>query len=580
MASSSVEFGSCVLNRRSTPRITTRYEKNNKGFLHSCIASTNSAIICADFESENWKTQNNVDLSWLPNFDDDNSASESHHHNGEIEFDYSWLPDHIEINGNGSTAAWTSSREVENDSWLPSTAIVNSEHDDSWLPNYNDVKKNNSTTPSKPINLNRCWKTEGVSNYSRFSSNHTVTNGNQSKDKKSKNQDDWERSHEVIFSGDQQIQPLNKKPESSRSQGQASSSKSNCSVETDSLGGVSTLLRRFQDLAETRNNNRKANSSSGCNHGKSPLIVTEGNSNNPSKVFDASERCAPPSTTAEKVDDVEKDKFRVVDIINKLSREEELAASPAAGNPNELFARTSNTSDPLQFAGENRCFSHVTGKPRFIRGRQAFNKFLNLMEQDKQHELESLARRKPVSQFSHRGRIRALLRFRFIRPDPEPKTLKPESINTSSHSIQELNDADQLENYHNDWISEYSQSQSDWDEEEEDFHDWISEIARPRSHWECMRQARYHEMLHLYTHEGDLRELLERRCVAGFLSSGLRDSIDQLMAGFLSSYRRRREYNEFINQTTTLEERSNVNYDSYQSSSSIVSSCKQVLKSY
>ncbi|CAH1432898.1 unnamed protein product [Lactuca virosa] len=555
----------CLLNHPSKPKTTTRYEKINSGYLQSCIASTNSSNTCSDFESENLKTQNNVDLSWLPNYDNENSASDSHHHNREIDFDYSWLPDHI-----GSTAAAKS----ENDSWLPSasTLIVNGgDDDDSWLPNYNeDVKKNTSTIPSKPNNLIRSRKMENDSNCSRFPSTHTVTNGNQNeetiitnnKHKKLKNEDHWKRDHEAVSSREEQIQhakPLNKKPESSSSQGQVSPSKSNCSVETDSLGGVSTLCRRFQDLAESRNTNRKPKCSSG------------GNNN--------SERGAPPSTTA--------------------------------GNKNEFFSRICNTWDHQK----------VAGKPCFIRGRLAFNDFLNRMEQDKQRELECLAQRKPVSQFSYRGRIRALLRFRFIRPGAEPKTHKlksitkdhrkiielttpvknimdkPHEIDTSSHSIQGIDHTIQLENYH-DCVSDYSQSQSDWDDEEEEydydesswdmdpFDDWISEIARPKSYWECMRRARYHEMRYLYSYKQDLRELLERRCVVGFLSSDHKNKIDELMVsrvqrnegielrkedmeeeedegGWSKVEKKCWQYNEFIDQTRVQEERS------YQISSSI-----------
>ena len=71
----------------------------------------------------------------------------------------------------------------------------------------------------------------------------------------------------------------------------------------------------------------------------------------------------------------------------------------------------------------------------------------------------------------------------------------------------------QLENFH-DCSSEYSQSQSDWDEEDDwdmqPSYDWISDISRPKSYWECLRQARYKEMLHLYTYQQDIRDLLER----------------------------------------------------------------------
>ncbi|KAL4572479.1 hypothetical protein LXL04_019257 [Taraxacum kok-saghyz] len=551
MASSRVEFGSCLLNRPSKYITTTRYEKTNNGYLHSCIVSSNSGNTCEDFESENLKTQNNVDLSWLPSYDDDNKASESYHHSGEIDFDYSWLPDHFDTKRNGSTTAskssnFNTSTETENDSWLPSTAVVNGGNDDSWLPNYSDVKRNTSTVPSKPNNIIRSQITENDSNYSSFSS---TTNGNLSKETINNNKSI------IVFSGKQQIQhakPLNKKPDPSKSQEQVSPSKSDrCSVETDSLGGVSTLRRRFQDLVESRNTRRKAKSSSGINHSKSSLVLTESNNSNPpgspSNFFDSSDELSSPSTTA---------------------------ASPSAVNTNESFARICNTWDRNQVAG---------GKTRLIRGREAFNDFLNLIEQDKQLELKSLAQRKRVSQFPYRGRIRALLRVKLIKlnatnnPQLESTTTSNQSAKGINHRPQitelptpvtevfsETHDDDiQLENFH-DCSSEYSQSQSDWDEEDDwdmqPSYDWISEIARPKSYWECLRQARYKEMLQLYTNQQDIRDLLERRMVTGFLLSDVREKIEQLMVGRAQGMEVRKEgkmereyrkYNEFIDQRSS-----------------------------
>ncbi|KAB5564725.1 hypothetical protein DKX38_004779 [Salix brachista] len=59
--------------------------------------------------------------------------------------------------------------------------------------------------------------------------------------------------------------------------------------------------------------------------------------------------------------------------------------------------------------------------------------------------------------------------------------------------------------------------------------DWFSDIARPRSYWEDQRRARYEEKLSASSDNDEIRQLLERRTVSSFLTSDLRDSIDQLV---------------------------------------------------
>uniref|UniRef100_A0A6N2JXP6 RING-type domain-containing protein n=1 Tax=Salix viminalis TaxID=40686 RepID=A0A6N2JXP6_SALVM len=59
--------------------------------------------------------------------------------------------------------------------------------------------------------------------------------------------------------------------------------------------------------------------------------------------------------------------------------------------------------------------------------------------------------------------------------------------------------------------------------------DWFSDIARPRSYWEDQRRARYEEKLSGSSDNDEIRQLLERRTVSSFLTSDLRDSIDQLV---------------------------------------------------
>ncbi|XP_074330225.1 uncharacterized protein LOC141667579 isoform X1 [Apium graveolens] len=86
------------------------------------------------------------------------------------------------------------------------------------------------------------------------------------------------------------------------------------------------------------------------------------------------------------------------------------------------------------------------------------------------------------------------------------------------------------------WTSEFSQNQRQWEdgealnyEQEETYQDWIYDVARPRSDWEDLRQERYQEMLDPFSKNGDIKQLLERKSVSVFLTSGMRDKIDQIM---------------------------------------------------
>ncbi|KAL8107449.1 uncharacterized protein LOC141672263 [Apium graveolens] len=86
-----------------------------------------------------------------------------------------------------------------------------------------------------------------------------------------------------------------------------------------------------------------------------------------------------------------------------------------------------------------------------------------------------------------------------------------------------------------DWKSDLSQEPSEGEEDhyyqnvEDPTMDWIYDVCRPRSDWECLRQERYDEMLDPFNDNGDIKQLLERKNVSSFLSSAMRDKIDQLM---------------------------------------------------
>lgn len=417
MAPSHVQINSYMLKRPPASTTSTSYTKDIKAI-----------------DADDSKSQNNVDLSWLPNYNDNNNfginSNSSSQKNGQQEFDDSWLPNYNDTKRNVTTTPPSKSNNSNrsrkakidsDDSWLPSTTIVKNENKnkghnhshDSWLPNYNYTNKNNPTAASRSIDSNHLRKTENDSDDSWLPNNGGSENKKENNHKNLRNNSHWDRAYEVAqYSGDRQVQHakvLKNRPESSRSQQQVSSSKAECIVETDSLGGVSTLLRKWKVLDETINSNH---SSSDTNNSKPRSSLSSPNrTSNASSSADL-ESCksslsmplacltSSQGTNHSKATDTQKEKTRVVDTVRKLSiKEEELAASQAA----------TNNLDGQHVMGENRCFSPVIGKTRLIRGRQAFNDFLYVMEQDRLCELESLTQRKPVSKFPNRGRIQVIM---------------------------------------------------------------------------------------------------------------------------------------------------------------------------
>ncbi|XP_010449216.1 PREDICTED: calponin homology domain-containing protein DDB_G0272472-like [Camelina sativa] len=92
---------------------------------------------------------------------------------------------------------------------------------------------------------------------------------------------------------------------------------------------------------------------------------------------------------------------------------------------------------------------------------------------------------------------------------------------------------------------------SEWDEtemEEEDEYgdydlyigenmdDWIHDISRPRSYWEDLRKERYLEVLNTESEKKDICNLIQRRTVSDFLTSDLRQKIDNLMITRVQSH--------------------------------------------
>ncbi|KAI3798402.1 hypothetical protein L1987_33677 [Smallanthus sonchifolius] len=372
---------------------------------------TNSTITSESKGSRHRKVDNNVDDSWLPTVDDNNGKYGTNMNESENDIDYSWLP----------------STFIDNNK--------NKQKDDNNIKNTTKTKTKNTNTSMNKNN-----------NKSNSNSNN---NNNSSPQKKSRN-DHWAMARKVVFPSDQQhlnVAILKKtSSDTSHLQQQDSPSKSRYVVESPTSGGVSSLLQRWKDLAEVENSNNgnksppsngnssrstcKENTNDNASHSPpTSSTVEDSNANLESDKASRSRRFSCPLPSRDSKDSnpggAEKENIRVVDIIKKLSREEELAAYHAAGHGNQSLPPIRTTLRCKQTEGGHKGINDVKVSRHLIRGRQAFDSFLMQMERDKHHELKWLVERKAVSKFSHRGRIQSMLRFKILRlgaePKPEPK---------------------------------------------------------------------------------------------------------------------------------------------------------------
>ncbi|CAF2148741.1 unnamed protein product [Brassica napus] len=96
---------------------------------------------------------------------------------------------------------------------------------------------------------------------------------------------------------------------------------------------------------------------------------------------------------------------------------------------------------------------------------------------------------------------------------------------------------------------------NDWDEKEDDDDDddyedygdfddyigeistdWIYDVSRPRSYWEELRKERYLEVLNTESDKKDICNLIQSRTVSNFLTSDLRQKIDNLMTSLVQNH--------------------------------------------
>ncbi|KAL3616631.1 hypothetical protein CASFOL_039025 [Castilleja foliolosa] len=450
------------------------------------------------------------------------------------------------------------------------------------------------------------------------------------------------------------------------------------SFEVSNLGGVSSLVQKWKGFEatlspnnnpSTKNNNNNTTQENVEPPTPTPTPTIARSLNEDDSLGDWEPISGPPSSRSRDSDTTDIERLRVADIIRKWKDNDGIVCE----SPPPRIKLTNTTSSDQS---EQRCFTPPANSLR-IRGRQAYNDLLMQIELNRKEELQGLVERKPVSNFSHRGRIQAMLRFRFLRRAIEAKeaiqphvTRTREGVNPSAQNgsirskeltdnndtcttqnecvtnkqvnenrSEEVNNSsaiqdsevsitprqhDVSQSFHEDedtqkngrlfhryenlgheknpfsilirqehneetnislcnkeeddakhnlltkinydpigecedppsyqedelassqdlvdttsmyWVSDgcVSNTDAEWDESQsenqvENNREWIDEVSRPRSDWENLRQARYQEMLDRFSENEDIRVLLGRKSVSTFLSSDLRDKIDQVMA--------------------------------------------------
>ncbi|KAK9062373.1 hypothetical protein SSX86_019559 [Deinandra increscens subsp. villosa] len=401
--------------------VSLRDQPKMMGYVNSQCIRTEKAD--DQDQDSSWLPNSKTDDSWLPTTSQNSTVTSPESkadRNRKVEndvVDNSWLP--TVNDGNGKRG--TNTNESENDvdySWLPATFIDNNKS-----LQKNDKAKSKSASSNKNIEKNK-------------SNSNSNSNSNKSAQKETRNEH-WALARKVVFESDQQNQNQNATIRKTTSDcsplKQDSPSKPRYVVESPNSGGVSSLLQRWKDFAEVDNSktSNKSPPSSGKSSGStcSPPSTTTKDSepNSESDKASRGRRLSCPLPTRDSKDSnpggAEKEKNRVVDIIKKLSREEQLAANSHAGTQgnNLSLPPIRTTSHRKQTEGEHKGTKNVKVSRHLVRGRQAYNNFLMQMEHDKHLELKWLFDRKAVSKFSHRGRIKSLLRFKFLRLGVEPK---------------------------------------------------------------------------------------------------------------------------------------------------------------
>ncbi|XP_052180676.1 uncharacterized protein LOC127793922 [Diospyros lotus] len=229
------------------------------------------------------------------------------------------------------------------------------------------------------------------------------------------------------------------------------------SEETPNLGSVSSLVQRWKQFTATANKTCPNSSSTPV-----PTATADKTCPNSSSSPVPTPTAPVPISTANSVlapagdNPNETERPRVADVIRKQFTDSRQNQSTAKTCPNSSSSPVSTSSAPVPIAttnfvlapagdnpketerprvadvirrltSENQIqstdheqtpvlndFPQFSVSPPRIRGRQAYTSLLMQFERDRNRELDTLLERQAVSKFSHKGRIQAMLRLRFL----------------------------------------------------------------------------------------------------------------------------------------------------------------------
>ncbi|KAK1432582.1 hypothetical protein QVD17_09479 [Tagetes erecta] len=498
------------------------------------------------------KNINNVDLSWLPNHNHKTFTNESHHHSNhpQTDSDDSWLPNYNQTNTKHSSPPSKSTNSNPQFRQSKTERETEKVSDDSWLPSapISTIKNENIINHSRNSHIQNCKKTVSTKPNNSIVYQKTET------------------SSGCV---------LNKRPECST---KVSPARSECSVETDSLGGVSTLLRRWKDV-ETKNTNGKTKSLKA-----DESLKSKDGSFGP--VIGRTRMICGRQAFIDFFKMVERDKRRELDSLNQRKSVSKFSSRGRIevniGSVALLRVRL------IRVGGENQkeAKSHKHSVSRTMKS--IWDKISTGVKHDTpesrkvNNNAEGIKKSNTCPEYSvdcnpakeltatttavNSQELQSTASSHQLAQEPKedthceilvPNTAdcheKSQYLSAKTYENALVECIPGLENCHN-WISECSQTQSDWDDDDDESYsynyNWISEIARPRSDWECMRQKRYQEMLH-HSYNQDIQQLLQRKSVSGFLSSDQRNALDQLMMSRTQGVSRTesRKEDEFIDQT-------------------------------
>ncbi|XP_012829788.1 PREDICTED: uncharacterized protein LOC105950946 [Erythranthe guttata] len=268
------------------------------------------------------------------------------------------------------------------------------------IPNDNT----SSSSSSRHIDLwvhQPQWQTTKTTPVNDTNNNNNDNRGKHNdkhKQKQKQTDDKWARAREIVFDHHRHPKPERLVDE-----------------EVSNLRGVSSLVQKWRGFeAEAKFSGNRTSNTINSPDNAPPVLMTStsaggGGEDDPfGEDWESSSTTPNVAFSAPASDATEIERLRVADIIRKLT-DDVVTSSESPPRPRTSVDQTTTTTAA---AAEQRCCFSLSS-PR-IRGRQAYNDLLTQMERDKQNELQGLIARKPVSKFSHRGRIQVTTTYQIL----------------------------------------------------------------------------------------------------------------------------------------------------------------------